>query len=261
MSAAFVDALQGEWLKQRRSLATWMVLAGACFTPAIILVVRLVRHAGLSALHAAADFWTQLWSSAWESSAIFFLPMGLVLATSLIVQIEFRNNTWKQVHTLPIGPATIYFAKLAIVLLLLVQFLLAFNLALWFTAAVPAWLVPGVAMPTAPNPWVAFLRDDLGYAVGGLPIVGLQYAIALRHRNVMVPVGIGFLLWVGTLGMLSTRWGSLSPYAATMLQYIGVASPGKLPPPVVDVHGLALGYFVLFTVAGYLLFARARSKG
>ncbi|MBA8886657.1 hypothetical protein FHW12_000848 [Dokdonella fugitiva] len=46
-----------------------------------------------------------------------------------------------------------------------------------------------------------------------------------------------------------------------MLQYIGVASPAKLPPPVVDVHGLALGYFVLFTVVGYLLFARARSKG
>jgi len=27
------------------------------------------------------------------------------------------------------------------------------------------------------------------------------------------------------------------------------------------VHGLALGYFVLFTGAGYVLFARARSKG
>ena len=66
MNAAFVDALQGEWLKQRRSLATWMVLAGACFTPAIILVVRLVRHAGVPALHAAAGFWAKLWSSAGE---------------------------------------------------------------------------------------------------------------------------------------------------------------------------------------------------
>ena len=61
--------------------------------------------------------------------------------------------------------------------------------------------------------------------------------------------------------MTASRWGSLSPYAATMLQYIGAANPGKLPPPVLDVQGLALGYFVLFTGAGYLLFARARSKG
>jgi hypothetical protein len=69
------------------------------------------------------------------------------------------------------------------------------------------------------------------------------------------------LLWVGTLGMLSTRWGSLSPYAATMVQYIGSANPRKLPPPVVDAHALALCYFALFTAAGYLLFAGARNKG
>lgn len=261
MSAVFVHALRGEWLKRRRSAATWMVLIGAGFIPAIILSVRLARHAGLPTLHATADFWIRLWSSAWESCAIFFLPMGLVLATSLIVQIEFRNNTWKQVHALPIGAATIYFSKLLIVLLLLAQFLLVFNVGLWAVAALPAWLVPGVDMPAASIPWRAFLRDDIGYAIGGLPIVGLQYAIALRHRNVMVPVGIGFLLWVGTLGMLSTRWGSLSPYAATMVQYIGSANPRKLPPPVVDAHALALGYFALFTAAGYLLFAGARNKG
>jgi hypothetical protein len=238
-----------------------MVLAGACFTPAIILGMRLVRFHALPELHATADFWMHLWSSAWESSAIFFLPMGAVLATSLIVQIEFRNDTWKQVHTLPIGPATIYFSKLAIILLMLAQFLLLFDVALWLTAALPALLVPGVGMPTAPIPWSTVLRDDVGYAIGVLPIVGLQYAIALRHRNVMVPVGAGFLLWVGTLGMLSTRWGSLSPYAATMIQYIGTVEARKLPPPPIDVHVLALGYFFVFVAVGYGLFAHAPRKG
>ena len=260
MNAVFLHAIRAEWLKQRRSMAMWMVFAGACFTPAIILGMRLLHRQGLPALHAEADHWLRLWSSAWESSAIFFLPMGVVLATSLIVQIEFRNNTWKQVHALPIGTATVYFSKLVVVLALLVLFLLAFNVALWLAAALPVVLVPGLRMPVAPVPWSKFLRDDLGYAIGALPIVGLQYAIALRHRNMMVPIGIGFMLWVGALGTLTTRWGSISPYAATMWQYVEAVEPDKLRPAAVDVHGLALGYFVVFVAAGYAFFVFAREK-
>ena len=31
-----------------------------------------------------------------------FLPLGAILSTSLITQIEYKNNTWKQLHTLPL---------------------------------------------------------------------------------------------------------------------------------------------------------------
>lgn len=261
MTAPFFNVLRGEWLKQRRSLAMWMVVAGALFTPAIILVLRLLRYRELPALHASADYWTRLWHSAWESSAVFFLPMGAVLATSLIVQIEFRNNAWKQVHALPVSKATIYFCKLAIILSMLLLFVALFSVATWLTAAIPAVIVPGLQMPIASIPWRDFVLDDLGYIVGCLPIAALQYAIALRYRNPMVPIGAGFLLWVGTLGMLSTRWASLSPYSATMLQYIGEGSERKLPAPAFDIHATALVYFAIFVVAGYVLFATAKQKG
>jgi hypothetical protein len=259
--ARFIDALHGEWLKQRRSLAAWMVVCGAFFTPAIILVLRLYRYEALPALYARPDFWTRLWHSAWESAAIFFLPMGAVLATSLIVQIEYRNNGWKQVRTLPLGAATIFFSKLAIVLSMLAQFLALFLLGLWLTAAIPAWVVLGLSMPTAPLPAAALLRDAVAYFVGCLPIVALQYALSLHLRNFVAPVGIGFLLWVGSLAALSSRWGVLSPYAYTMLEYLQQQPDGKLPAPMFDPLVLAAGYALLFTATGFVLFATRRQKG
>ncbi|QNN46566.1 ABC transporter permease [Thermomonas brevis] len=261
MSAAFADVLRGEWLKQRRTWTAWMVVACACFTPSIVLAMRLLRYRGLPALHAAPDYWERLWHAAWESSAIFFLPMGAVLATSLVVQVEFRNQAWKLVHVLPARPWTLYFAKLAVVASMIALFVAAFCLATWMTAAIPALLVPGVDLPSAPIPWSMVARDGLGYFVGALPIVALQYAVALRFANVMVPVGMGFMLWVGTLGMLGTGWGSLSPYAATMVQYIASDAGGRMPPPLFEPHAQALAYFACFVAVGYALFAGARNKG
>jgi lantibiotic transport system permease protein len=260
-NSAFIDSLHSEWLKQRRSLASWMVLVGAFFTPAIIIVARLLQHESLQKLYAATDFWPALWRSAWESAAIFLLPMGAILATSLIVQIEYRNNAWKQVHALPLSLATIYFSKLAIVILMLVQFLVLFNLGIWLSAAVPAWMLPGVAMPAAPIPFADFLYDDLRFFVACLPIVALQYLLSLRFRNFMVPVGVGFMLWVGSLAALSSRWSALSPYAYTMLEYLKNEPSGKLPPPIFDIYGLAIGYGMLFIAVGYALFALRRQKG
>jgi lantibiotic transport system permease protein len=261
IDSAFFDSLHSEWLKQRRSLASWMVLVGAFFTPAIIIVARLLQHEALPKLYGAADFWPVLWRSAWESAAIFFLPMGAILATSLIAQIEYRNNAWKQVHALPLGLATIYFSKLAIVVLMLVQFLVLFNLGIWLSAAVPAWLLPGAAMPAAPIPFASFLLDNLRFFIACLPIVALQYLLSLRFRNFMVPVGVGFMLWVGSLAALPSRWGVLSPYAYTMLEYLKNEPSGKLPAPMFDTHGLAVGYSALFIALGFALFATRRQKG
>jgi lantibiotic transport system permease protein len=162
---------------------------------------------------------------------------------------------------LPLGLATIYFSKLAIVVLMLVQFLVLFNLGIWLSAAVPAWLLPGVAMPAAPIPFASFLLADLRFFIGCLPIVALQYLLSLRFRNFMMPVGIGFMLWVGSLAALSSRWGVLSPYAYTMLEYLKDEPNGKLPAPMFDIHGLAMGYSVLFVALGYALFALRRQKG
>lgn len=261
MSGAFVHAFQGEWLKKKRSLASWLVIAGSFFTPVVVIVARLVNRDRLQQLYSADGFWTQLWKNSWESMAIFFLPMGAILATSLITQIEFKNNAWKQVHALPIGLPTIFFSKLAVVILMMVQFFVLFNVAIYMSAVVPYALVGGVPYPKAPIPYAAFLKDNMLYFVDCLPIIAAQYLLSLRFRNFLVPVGVGFLAWVAALASLPWKFGFVNPYTYCTLNYLKDNPGGKAVVPAVDFHSLAIGYFLLFTVIGFFLFVTKTEKG
>jgi lantibiotic transport system permease protein len=138
MIATFLAGVRSEWLKQRRSLGAWLVLGGGLFIPGIITAVRLLRPAGLPQLYRAPGFWERLWTQSWESMAVMILPLVVMLAASLIVQIEYRNNTWKQVHATPQPLATIFLAKLVMILKLVVQLLFWFNAGIYLAGIVPA---------------------------------------------------------------------------------------------------------------------------
>jgi hypothetical protein len=115
--------------------------------------------------------------------AVFFLPLGAILSTSLIAQIEYKNNTWKQLHTLPLSYTTIFFAKLTVIIVLMLQFFALFNLGIYLSAVVPYLLVGGTPYPAQPLPYALFLNENLLFFVDTLPIVALQYLISLRFKN------------------------------------------------------------------------------
>lgn len=262
MRIDFIDAFRGEWLKKRRSLGAWLVVIGAFFTPAIVVVARLTNHGTLQKLYSADGFWTLLWKNSWESMAIFFLPMIAILATSLMTQLEYKNNTWKQVHVLPLRPTTIFFAKLAVILVMLAQFLLLFNVGIYLSAVVPYLLVRGTPYPNTPVPWLRFLGENLRYFIDCLPIVAAQYLLSLKFKSFLAPIGFGFLAWVGTLAALSWKFCYVMPYAYTMLDYLQGNPAARIAAmPAFDLHWLALGYFALFMAAGYGLFVAQAQKG
>lgn len=160
MTATFIHAFHGEWLKRKRSFASALVIAGSLFTPAIVVVVRLIHHRGLPVLYSTEEFWPNMWRACWESMAIFFLPLGAILATSLITQIEFKSNAWKQVHALPLSTAVIFLSKLAVILVMLIQFLLLFNAGIYVSGMVPYWFIPGVPHPKGSFFSLPLLREN-----------------------------------------------------------------------------------------------------
>jgi hypothetical protein len=257
----FIHSFQSEWLKKKRSLGSWLIVVGSLFTPVIIIAARLAHHDKLPRLYASGTFWTSLWRSSWESMAIFFMPMAAILATSLITQIEFRNNAWKQVHTLPLSPATLFFSKLAVILVLMVQFFVLFDLGIYLSAVVPFLLLRNVPYPSAPLPLRSFLIDTGRYMIACLPIVAAQYLLSLRFKNFLVPVGMGFMTWVGALAALSWKFGYIVPYAYSMLTYLKDDPKGRTAVPAFQMHWLAIGYALLFTIGGYWLFVNKRQKG
>ncbi|HEX8154467.1 MAG TPA: ABC transporter permease [Thermoanaerobaculia bacterium] len=261
MSVSYVHAFQSEWLKRKRSFASSLVIGGSLFTPVIVAVVRLIHHRELPAVYAAANFWPGMWRSCWESMAIFFLPLAAILATSLITQIEFKSNAWKQVHALPIGTATIFLSKLGVILVLMLEFLLLFNVAIYVFGMLPAVVVRGVPYPKGSFFDIPLLRENALYFIDCLPIIAAQYLISLRSNNFLVPIGIGFLAWVGALAAVSSRWAIWWPYSYTMVEYLKDKPKGAHYAAHTELHWLALSAFVLLTIVSFVLFVTKREKG
>ncbi len=257
----FINSFQSEWLKKKRSLASWLVIVGAFFTPLIILTSRIKNHAALPKLYGADDFWQKLWKQSWESMEVFLLPVGIILATGLIAQIEYKNNTWKQLHTTPQSLTTIFFAKLLVILIMLAQVFVLFNVGLYLSAAIPSMIFSQISYPAAGIPFQAFGAANVNFFVDCLPIVALQYLLSLQYKNFLVPVGVGFAVWFLGIGLLSWEYSYLFPYNHGTIRYLtgsGQFANRQIP---VNIELLALCYFAVFTVLSWILYVAKKEKG
>ena len=72
------------------------------------------------------DIWQKLFNQSWQNMAAFLLPMGVILASSLITQIEYKNNTWKQLHATPQTYTNIFIAKFSVIILMTIKFFIFF---------------------------------------------------------------------------------------------------------------------------------------
>ena len=257
--ANFARVFAAERLKQRRNLTPWLLLGAACFTPAIVFLVRLRHRADLPALYAQDTFWLDLWKLNWESIAILILPIVAILATSLILQVEDRNNTWKQVHASPQAWSTIYLAKLLMVLVAMAQFLTLAHAVLYASAFAPTLLFASVPAPATPFPLVLFAARAARYFVDVLPIVAAQIYLSLRFRNLMGPVGVGLGVWILALGMLNSPINYLIPYSYSSMDYLVDIGHKTYPDLPLAMPWLAVIGFAVF--GGLGLADRFRHRG
>jgi hypothetical protein len=136
---------------------------------------------------------------------------------------------------------------------------LSFTLAVYIVGWLPS-LLAGIGGPPQRFPLAAFLWRDLMFLIDVLPIVALQYALALRFRTFVPPLAIGMAIWVLSIGMVNSRYNVFVPYSYATLDYLRVEYqrpiPGHLP-----VTAIALALFVVFTGAGYALYAWRRERG
>ncbi|WP_138475538.1 ABC transporter permease [Dyadobacter bucti] len=253
-----INSFQSEWIKKRRSSAAWLTISGAFLIPAILTTKRVIQSETLAAANSSPKIWRLLYGQNWQFMSVFLLPMGIILAASLIAQIEYRNNAWKQVHTTPQSLTTIFLAKFGVTVIMLVEFFLLFNVGICLTGIVPAMLFQDVPFPTSDFPFVPFLQGNSKFFVYCLPILSFQYLLSIHIRNFMVPIGIGFALLVASLIAVSWKYGYLIPYTYCSMQFL--IHDNRIDPSV-NILFWSTGYFLFFTILNYVLYLTKRNKG
>jgi hypothetical protein len=234
-----ISSIESEWLKSKKSASSWFVLVGALFVPFIITLIQTVypNRFGVSVLQ---PFWVRLYERTWEMTAIMLLPMGIVIACSMICQIEFRNNTWKQVYATPQRLSTIFFAKYIVVLLMFLKWLLIFTLALIVSAYLPSLLNGRMIFSDEVIPWKYIVENSISFYIAALPIIALQYLLSMFLMN-----------W---------KYAFAFPFGYTGLKFFELIGMPRYTAGY-SIEALSLLAFVIISILHYLLYISNRERG
>jgi hypothetical protein len=192
---------------------------------------------------------------------VLILPLLLILVGTLVTHLEFRHNTWKQLHATPVPLGTIFTAKLLVLLLLVVEIFAVVNAALLVAGALPLRWIAGTWIARGPLVDGELLRWNVRFLVDCLPVIGLQMALTLRSRNVLVPLGTGVLAWIVALVVIRSRYIALVPHGYLAVDYLVVAGHRAESSLLASPPTLALAAFALSLLAGFWAYARAADRG
>lgn len=257
----FINSFRSEWLKTKRSAAFWLVIIGGCFIPLLMLSATLIKSESAAKAYATEQFWITYNKQCWQFMAFTLLPMGVILATSLITQLEYKNNAWKQLMTTPQTMSCIFLSKLSVIITMMAQFFIFFNAGIFLSAILPCIFIPDIPFPMEPFPIRFILAYNTNYFVDCLPMIALQYLISLRFKNFLVAVGAGLAFLVASMFAVQWQYGYFIPYTYCILNFLGKESIENSFLPQLNIHLLAVAYSIIFTIAGYLFFITKNEKG
>lgn len=257
---SYAISLRTEIIKTKRSAAFWICLLGSGFIPAVFSLMYIVKPEIF-----APKFKVQPWEShfinGWQAFSAFLLPLFVIIVCSMIVQIEYKNNTWKQVFASPQSIGNIFFSKYSTILLMVVFLFLSFNLFM-FGGAILANLVHkeygflhnGMKIDV-------LLKMNFKSFVSLLGIISIQYWLSLRIRNFIVPISIGLALLI--TAMIIQQWEHIFkvPYAYPFITFMSIAGGGLKGKLLLNHELNSIGYFATFTILAFLDMRYRKERG
>ena len=258
MTQSFLLNTKAEFLKSKKTAAFWLTVIGAAFIP-VINVFKCVGRPDYFIPVLQSDPWKVFLEYNWQIASFFLLIMYVILVTSLVVQIEYRNGTWKQVYALPRSYADIFFSKFLVVHVMIAGCFVLFNFFIVVCGYGTALLQDQFQFFFHPVPWSEMISVSVKMYVSVLAILVIQYWLSLRFGNFIIPIGIGLALF--TFGFMIRQWEHIDyyPYMYPFLVYF--KNPG-LPPDMAQkamIHSLVWSGVGLGV--GFLDIANRKGKG
>ncbi|MBN2274365.1 MAG: ABC transporter permease [Bacteroidales bacterium] len=195
MFKLFIQTLQTDWIKYKKSLLPWLSMVY------VIFVIFLVSVFALEDNRNPENALFLLTRNITNISA-FFLPYLLVLSITLLSYIEHRSQGWKLMYTQPVGRGYFYVSKLVfLVFLILFVFLFKFiisSIAVKLLELYKHEVKLSVFVLLYPD----FIVHELKIILSCSSLIAIQYWMSLRMKNFLIPTGIGTVLTILPLAVL-----------------------------------------------------------
>lgn len=257
---SFAISIQAELLKTKRSTSFWLTIAAAGMMPGLFFLAHFFKPEG-AVKQLATDPWGTQFMWGWQSLNFFIFPLYVILICTLIPQIEFKNNTWKQVFASPQTLGTIYFSKFFTIHLMTFFFYLCFTGFMILSGVLTNLINSDFTFLSRPINWQKLATLSLKSYISILGISAIQYWASLRFKNFIVPVGIGLALLVASFIAMQFQWEHIYklPYALPILT---MQSFGRAGRPLIENHEWnSILYFLAFMLIGLLDLKFKKEKG
>jgi lantibiotic transport system permease protein len=244
-------AFRSEILKTKRTASWYFAIIIAIAVSALFVLTVSANDPSQK-----VNPWTAIYQEEFKSLNLLVLPMFTILVCTLVAQIEYRNNTWKQVLASPQKLAQIYLSKFMVVQLLLLLFLLVFLLSAGFCTLLGGMISPSMHLFDYSFGWQTLAERAVRTYVSILGLSAIQFVLALIMRNFIAPIAIGFILWlIGNVLLfeMHSPIANVFPYSFSAMTVFS-RYDGSFPL----VEFTSLGLTVLCLAGGYLFFGRQK---
>lgn len=242
-------SLRSEILKSKRTASIYLTLVAAAVVPIIFILDATLD--GISPENGPAIF-NKIFSEGFKMSSFIIIPMFLVLICTLLPQIEYKNNAWKQVLASPQTKGNIFLAKYINLHLLILLFLVANHLMMLLAGVVLHFAHPSLNVLNQPVDTYSIFVNIANTYVTLLAIGAAQFWMGLRFKNFIIPVAIGISLWViGSILVLQFefRWAVYFPYSF----HVHLSFP-QLKRELNTVAWASGAYTIVFLILGFIDF-------
>ena len=254
----FALNVKAELLKCKNTSAVWLTLLGSAFIPAIN-VIKCISKPDYFVPKLQNNPWETWIEYNWQIAASFFLVMYIILITSLVVQIEYRNNAWKQVYSTPRSYMDIFLSKILVIHFFIIGCFLMFNFFIVISGYLTAFIEDRYAFLSYPAPIQNMLLISVKMYCSTWAVLSIQYWLSIRTGNFVIPLGIGLALFTG--GFMIRQWENIHyyPYMYPFLIYF--KNPGL--PSDTPQHAMINStlFMILVLTLSFLHVSVAKEKG
>lgn len=247
----FINSLHCEILKIKGSALVLASILGSLLVP-IFFTLRFIYIGFYIDKWPDQNTWERLFLQNSRGFTGFLLPIGIILICSLITQIEYKNNNWKQLHITPQKHSTIFLAKFTTLIFLAVGVFILFILGVLINGIAPNLIAVG-SFPQHSIPFALILKYSIQSFISILPILGLQYLLSLHFKNFIIAIGTGIVLYVTTMPLSKIALSFLSPYSYALHYFDQKFNEFH--------YQRAITYFVLLFVMSFIMYLNKKEKG
>lgn len=236
-----IRVIKAECIKLRRS-PIWL---------AFLLMPPISALLGTINYSANTEILQNEWYSLWTQHTLFIcyliLPLMLGIYCAYLMRLEYNNNNWNKVLTLPIPIYKVFLGKVAAAFFMLVISQVWIGILFVISGRIVGLDSP---LPSQMLVWL------MGGVLGGTVIIAIQLLLSAAINSFALPVGVALGGSISGIAALAKGFGNIYPYS---LMAYGMNSNS---PQVFDIGTypifilICIVYTVLFSAAGSIYLAK-----